>query len=93
MLETIIVGSLSALVSLIGILVASKDTRNKLTNKLDTNQQIMNNEIGHIKEQMREMKEDIKTNNDYAKLFNENITVLNNRVLTVSSNRDTSKKE
>lgn len=92
-METIIVGSLSALVSLIGILVASKDTRNKLTNKLDTNQQIMNNEIGHIKEQMREMKEDIKTNNDYAKLFNENITVLNNRVLTVSSNRDTSKKE
>lgn len=92
-METIIVGSLSAIVSLIGILVASKDTRNKLTNKLDTNQQIMNNEIGHIKEQMLEMKEDIKTNNDYAKLFNENITVLNNRVLTVSSNRDTSKKE
>lgn len=80
MSEALIVGLVSAAVSLIGIFVASKTTRDSVTNQLNTNQQVMNNEIAHIKQSMTEMKEDIKTHNNYAKLFNENVPVIKEQI-------------
>lgn len=80
MSESLIVGIISALVSLVGIFVASKNTRDSVSHKLDTNQQVMNNEILHIKATMSEMKDDIKSHNQYAKLFNENVPVIKEQI-------------
>lgn len=84
--EAIIVGIISAIVSLIGIIVSSKNTKDSVTHKLDTNQQLMNNEITHIKIDIGTMKDDIKTHNHYAQLFNENIPLIKEKIL-VSNHR------
>ena len=83
MSDALIVGLISAavtllgiIVSLIGIIVSSKATRNEVAQKLDTNQQVMNNEISHIKTELHEMKEDVRSHNHYAKLFSENIPII-----------------
>lgn len=80
MSDALITGLISAVVSLIGIAVSSKSTRDSVTHKLDTNQQLMNSEISHIKDEMGEMKKDIKSHNNYAKLFNENIPVIKEKI-------------
>ena len=86
MSDALIVGLFSAAVSLIGIFVSAKVTRDKVTHTLDTNQQLIKNEITHIKVEMGEMKESIKSHNNYAKLFNENIPVIKEK-LSVSNKR------
>lgn len=86
MSDALIVGLISALVSLVGIFVSAKVTRDKVTNTLDTNQQLIKNEITHIKTEMGDMKNDIRSHNNYAKLFNENIPVIKER-LSVANNR------
>ena len=88
MSEEIIVCLISAAVSLIAIAVTSKDTRNKVTNTLDTNQQITNTEIAHIKESVTEMKADIKSHNHYAQLFNENVPVIKEQIKVVNHRID-----
>lgn len=88
MSEGLIVGILSAAVSLIGIIVTSKSTRDQVTHKLDTNQQVTNTEIKHIKESIVEMKEDIKTHNHYAQLFDKNIPVVKERIEAVNQRID-----
>ena len=80
MSDALIVGLISAVVSLVGIFISSKTTRDKVTHTLDTNQQLMNNEISHIRTEIGEMKNDIKSHNNYAKLFNENIPVLKEKI-------------
>lgn len=80
MSDAVIVAIITSFVSLIGIFVQGKATRDKLTNKLDTNQQIMNCEIGHVKTEMSELKSDVKTHNHYAQLFNENIPVIKEQI-------------
>ena len=80
MSDALIVGLISALVSLVSIFVSSKVTRDKMANKLDTNQQVMQNEMTHIKENMGTMQEDIRSHNNYAKLFNENIPVIREKL-------------
>ena len=86
MSEGIIVGIISAIVSLVGIFVASKNTRDSVSHKLDTNQQVMNNEIEHLKSEISEMKVDIKSHNHYAQLFTENIPVIKEK-LSVANHR------
>ena len=86
MSDALIVGLISALVSLIGIIVSSKATKDSVTHKLDTNQQLIQNEITHIKTNISSMKEDIKSHNNYAKLFNENIPVIKEK-LSVANHR------
>ena len=86
MSDALIVGLISAVVSLIGIFVSAKLTRDGVTHKLDTNQQIINNEISHIKTEISTMKADIRSHNNYAKLFNENIPLIKEK-LTVSNKR------
>ena len=88
MSEGLIVGILSALVSLIGIITTSKSTRDQVTHKLDTNQQVTNTEIKHIKESILEMKEDIKIHNHYAQLFDKNIPVVKERIEAVNQRID-----
>ncbi len=80
MSDALTVGIISAVVSLLGIYIQGKNTRNQVTNKLDTNQQIMNNEISHIKSDISDMKTDIKAHNHYARLFNENIPVIKEQI-------------
>jgi len=88
MSEALIVGIISAIVSLVGIFVSSKATRDSVTHKLDTNQQVMNNEIAHIKESMSEMKNDLKSHNHYAQLFNENIPVFKEQIKVINHRID-----
>ena len=76
MSEGIIVGIISAVVSLIGIFMTARNTRDSLTHTLDAHQQVMDNEINHIKSEISEIKSDVKSHNQYAKLFNENIPVI-----------------
>ena len=96
----LITGAISLLgiaVSLIGIFVSAQSTRDGVTQKLDTNQQLIQNEITHIKtevgqmkqtiqDEIVEMKQDIRSHNNYAKLFNENIPVIKEK-LSVSNHR------
>lgn len=93
MSDALIVGLVTAgvsligiIVSLIGIFVSAKNTRNDFAHKLDTNQKLMNNEITHIKNEMSEMKTDIRSHNNYAKLFNENIPLIKEK-LSVANHR------
>lgn len=80
MSDALVVGILSALVSLIGIFISAKATRDEVTHKLDTNQQVMNNEITHIRNEIGDMKVDIRSHNNYAKLFNENLPVIKEKL-------------
>ena len=82
MSDALIVGLISGLVSLVSIFVSSKTTRDKVTHTLDTNQQLINNEIEHIKSDMADMRTDIKSHNHYAQLFNENIPVIKEKLST-----------
>jgi peptidoglycan hydrolase CwlO-like protein len=86
MSDALIVGIFSGLVSLIGIFLTSKATRDEVTHKMDINQQVMKTEINHIKNDMEEMRTDIRSHNHYAKLFNENIPVIKEK-LSNSNNR------
>lgn len=80
MSDVLIVGLISAAVTVLSIFISAKATQDKMTNKLDTNQQVMNNEMTHIKSEMTEMKDAIKAHNQYAKLFNENIPVIKEKL-------------
>ena len=80
MSDALIVGLFSTAVSLVGIFVSAKATRDKVTHTLDTNQQLIKNEITHIKNDITAMKDDIRSHNNYAKLFNENIPVIKEKI-------------
>ena len=86
MSDALIVGLFSAAVSLVGIFVSAKTTRDKVTHTLDTNQKLIKSEIDHIKTKMGDMDNSIKSHNNYAKLFNENIPVIKEK-LTVANKR------
>lgn len=104
MSDTLIIGLitggislLGVVVSLVSIFVSAKTTRDGVTQKLDTNQQLMEQELGHVKTEMSQMKTaiqseisgmkaDIRSHNNYAKLFNENIPVIKEK-LSVANNR------
>ncbi len=80
MSDAVLVAIITSVVSLIGIFVQGKATRDKLTNKLDTNQHIMNNEMNHMKCEMAELKEDVKAHNNYARLFSETVPVIKEQI-------------
>ena len=84
--DAIIVALISAVVTILSIFISAKATQDKTEHKLDTNQQVMTNEMNHIKSEMAEMKDDIKAHNQYAKLFNENIPVIKEKI-DVANNR------
>ena len=86
MSDAIIVAIISAAVTIFSIFISAKATQDKTEHKLDTNQQVMTNEMNHIKSEMAEMKEDIRSHNQYAKMFNENIPVIKEKI-DVANNR------
>lgn len=86
MTEGLIVGIISAIVSLIGIFMSSKNTRDRLTQTLEINQQIMNTELIRVKEDLKDLKDNMRSHNSYAKLFNENIPVIKEKI-AVSNRR------
>ena len=49
---------------------------------------VMNNEIAHLKESMSEMKNDLKSHNHYAQLFNENIPVFKEQIKVINHRID-----
>lgn len=73
-----------AIIGLVGVavtvVVTSHSTRDDLTNQLKINQAVTQNEIDHIKDNITEMKADIKEHNNYAKLFNESVAILKEQV-------------
>jgi predicted ribosome quality control (RQC) complex YloA/Tae2 family protein len=93
MSDALIVGIISAIVSLIGIFVSAKMTRDEVTHRLDTNQQVMNNEITHIRNEIGDMKVDIRSHNNYAKLFNENLPVIKEKLSVVTCRIDNIEKD
>ena len=80
----LIVAIVSAAATLIGVIISAAATKNSVAHKLDTNQQLMNSEISHIKSDINTMKDDIKTHNHYAQLFNENIPLIKEKILVAN---------
>ena len=80
MSDALIVGLFSGLVSLIGIFVSAKTTRDEVTHKLDINQHVMRTELTNVKTDMDDMRKDIRSHNHYAQLFNENIPVIKEKL-------------
>jgi len=82
-MESIITTVLTCLVTLIGIFVSAKSTRDKVTNELHTQNELQAQEISHIKDEIKEMKADVKSHNEYAKKFVElrgDFNLLGNRL-------------
>lgn len=86
MSDALIVGLFTGIVSLVGIFVSAKATREEVTHKLDINQQVMRTEMNYIKSDVEEMRSDIRVHNHYAELFNKNIPVMNEK-LSAAENR------
>ena len=70
---SIIVAIIGSLATLTSIFISSHNTRSEVAHKLDTAQQLQKQETEHLKNEIKEMKEDIRSHNNYAKLFSENI--------------------
>lgn len=81
--ESILVSLLGVLVTLVGIFVSAKATRDKVTQELNTSQAVTNNEIKHL-------AEEVKKHNNFAqripviegdiKVLEEKISVANHRI-------------
>ncbi|MBR6271179.1 MAG: hypothetical protein IKR26_03395 [Lachnospiraceae bacterium] len=62
MSETIIAGIITGAVSIITTLISAKSSREKMTHELDKRLAVTDNEIAHV-------KADVKEHNGYAKMF------------------------
>jgi uncharacterized protein (UPF0335 family) len=65
--DGVLVALISAAASIVVVLISARDTQNKMQQQLKENQILTNNEIAHIKDEITEMKADIKEHNGYAK--------------------------
>lgn len=65
--DGVLVALISAAASIVVVLISARDTQNKMQQQLKENQILTNNEISHIKDEITEMKCDIKEHNNYAK--------------------------
>lgn len=77
---SIIVSVIGALVTLTSIFVSAHNTRSDMAHKLETNQQLQDQRTAYIENEIKEMKQDIKSHNNYAKLFSENIPVIQEQI-------------
>ena len=85
MWETIIAVIITGLVSIITTLISAKGSREKMTTELDKRLAVTDNEITHLKDQMQEMKANIREHNGYAKMFATYSTASDERFKTVFS--------
>ena len=77
---SIIVAVIGSLVTLTSIFVSSHNTRSEVAHNLDTAQKLQKQETEYLKNEIREMKEDIRSHNNYAKLFSENVPVIKEQI-------------
>lgn len=75
MSETMIAVLITGVVSILTTLLTAKGNRDKMASELDKRLTVTDNEISHIKEEMQEMKADIKEHNGYAKMFSSSVAV------------------
>lgn len=80
-MEAIIVAIISASVTLIGIFVSAKGTRDRVAHELEKQNALQNQEIQRI-------KEDIKEHNHYAKLFAESMPVVQEQIKVINHRID-----
>lgn len=66
MSEALISTVITCIVTLVGIFASSSATRNAIANELKTNQAVINSEFNNIKEEVKELKEDVKKHNNYG---------------------------
>ena len=77
MSDAIIVALISGAISLVGIWASHKAATNKLTQELEKQQAVTN-------EQIRSMKEVIREHNHYAKLFAESMPVVKEQIKVIN---------
>ncbi len=85
-METIVTTILTCLCTLIGIFVSARSTQDKVTHELDKQNALQNAEIQRIKDDIKELKETVKSHNHYAQLFQETASVLQEKQ-TVANHR------
>jgi len=78
--ESIIATIITGVITLVGIFVSASATLNKVTNELDKANALQSKEIDHIKEEISEMKKDIKEHNGYARMFAETMPVVQEKI-------------
>lgn len=76
----LITGIFAVVAAIIAAVLSSKVTSDKTIQKLEKTQAVTNNEIQHFKEELFEMKGDLRSHNHYAQLFNENVPVIKERL-------------
>lgn len=80
MSDAIITTIITGIITLVGIAVSASATLNKVTSELDKANAIQSKEIDHIKEEIAEMKKDIKEHNGYARMFAETMPVVQEKI-------------
>lgn len=76
----VITGIFALIAAVVAAVISSKVTSDKTIQKLEKTQAVTNNEIQHFKEELSEMKCDLRAHNHYAQLFNENVPVIKERL-------------
>jgi len=80
MSESIVVACITGIISLIGVVLTGKSTSDKVTAELEKTNALQNAEIQHIKDDITDLKADIKEHNHYAKLFAETMPVIKEQI-------------
>ena len=68
-MEAIIASAVSALASIVAVLITAKGTQSKIMQEIGLQNAKQGLEISHIKNDLAEMKADIKEHNGYGKKF------------------------
>ena len=93
MSETIIAVLITGVVSILTTLLTAKGNRDRMAHELDKRLTVTDNEISHIKEEMQEMKADIKEHNGYAKMFSSSVAVYDEKFKDVNHRLDDLEKK
>ena len=93
MSETIIAVLITGCVSILTTLLTAKGNRDRMAHELDKRLSLTDAEIGHIKNEMQEMKADIKEHNGYAKMFSSSVAVYEEKFKVVNHRLDDLEKK
>lgn len=93
MSETIIAVLITGVVSILTTLLTAKGNRDRMAHELDKRLSLTDAEIGHIKNEMQEMKADIKEHNGYAKMFSSSVAVYDEKFKVVDHRLDDLEKK
>lgn len=93
MSETIIAVLITGVVSILTTLLTAKGNRDRMAHELDKRLSLTDAEIGHIKEEMAELKADVKEHNGYAKMFAANSAVVEEKIKVANHRLDDLEKK